>query len=65
MVLTDVSGQDDLGTAGPGAGDQVGKGRAGQHRGLVDDEKGARADGDRAAGSAPTGQVAEELSGVV
>ena len=48
-----------------GVGDQVGQVRAGQHRGLVDDQQGARADRDRPAGAAAAGQVAEELGGVV
>ena len=48
-----------------GVGDQVGQVRAGQHRGLIDDQQGAGADPDRAAGAAPAGQVAQELGGVV
>ena len=65
LQLAQVPSQDDLGAAGPGVGDQVGQVRSGQHRGLVDDEKGARADGDRAAGAATARQVAQELRGVV
>ena len=37
LQLAGVSGQDDLGAAGLGVGDQVGQVRAGDHRGLVDD----------------------------
>ena len=65
LQLADVPGQDDLGAAGLGVGDQVGQVRAGQHRGLIDDQQGARADPDRAAGAAAAGQVAQELRGVV
>ena len=65
LQLADVPGQDDLGAAGLGVGDQVGQVRAGQHRGLVDHQQGARADRDRAAGAAAAGQVAQELGGVV
>ena len=65
LQLADVAGQDDLGAAGLGVGDQVGQVRAGQHRGLIDDQQGARADRDRAAGAAAAGQVAQELGGVV
>jgi hypothetical protein len=65
LQLADVSGQDDLGAAGAGIGDQVGQVGAGQHRGLVDDEEGAGVDEDRAAGAAAAGQVAQELGGVV
>ena len=65
LQLADVPGQDDLRAAVLGVGDQVGQVRAGQHRGLVDHQQGARADGDRAAGAAPAGQVAQELRGVV
>ena len=54
-----------LAPLGLGVGDQVGQVRAGQHRGLVDDQQGARADGDGAAGAAAAGQVAQELGGVV
>ena len=54
-----------LAPLGLGVGDQVGQVRAGQHRGLVDHQQGARADPDRAAGAAPSGQVAQELGGVV
>ena len=48
-----------------GVGDQVGQVRAGQHRGLIDHQQGARADRDGAAGAAAAGQVAQELGGVV
>jgi hypothetical protein len=65
LKLAGVAGQDDLGAAGGGVGDQVGQVRAGDHRGLVDDQQGARADGDRAAGTAAAGQVTQELSRVV
>ena len=65
LQLAGVPGQDDLGAAGLGVGDQVGQVRAGQHRGLIDDQQGARADRDRAAGAAAAGQVAQELGGVV
>jgi hypothetical protein len=56
LQLADVPGQDDLGTAGPGVGDQVGQVRAGQHRGLIDDQERAGADGDGAAGAARPGR---------
>jgi hypothetical protein len=46
LQLLGIPGRDDLGAAGPGVGDQVGQVRAGQHRGLVDDQEGARADRD-------------------
>ena len=65
LQLAGVPGQDDLGPLGLGVGDQVGQVRAGQHRGLVDDQQGAGADGDGAAGAAPAGQVAQELRGVI
>ena len=64
LQLADVPGQDHLGLAGLGVGDQVGQVRAGQHRGLVDDQQGARADGQRAAGAAAAGQVTQELGAV-
>ena len=54
-----------LAPVGLGVGDQVGQVRAGQHRGLIDHQQGARADRDRAAGAAAAGQVAQELGGVV
>ena len=54
-----------LAPLGLGVGDQVGQVRAGQHRGLVDHQQGARADRDGAAGAAAAGQVAQELGGVV
>ena len=54
-----------LAPRGLGVGDQVGQVRAGQHRGLIDHQQGARADRDRAAGAAAAGQVAQELRGVV
>jgi hypothetical protein len=65
LQLAGVSGQDDLGAAPLGVGDQVGQVRAGQHRGLIDHQEGAGADGDGAAGAAPAGQMAQELGGVV
>src|ERR1035441_8858447 len=63
LQLAGVPGQDDLGAACLGVGDQAGQVRAGDHRGLIDDQQGARADGDRAAGAAPAGQVTQELGG--
>ncbi len=48
-----------------GQGDQVGQVGAGHHRRLVDDQQGARLDGDGAAGAALAGEVAEELGAVV
>ena len=65
LELAGVSGQNDLGAAGGGVGDQVGQVRAGDHRGLIDDQQRARADGDRAPGAAAAGQVSQELGGVV
>ena len=65
LELAGVAGQDHLGAAGLGVGDQVGQVRAGQHGGLVDDQQGARADGHGAAGAAAAGQVAQELGAVV
>jgi hypothetical protein len=65
LELADVPRQDYLGAAVLGVGDQVGQVRAGQHRGLIDDQQGARGDPDRAAGTAAAGQVAQELGGVV
>ena len=64
LQLAGVPGQDDLGAAGLGVGDQVGQVRAGDHRGLIDHQQRARGDGDGAAGAAPTGQVAQELRAV-
>ena len=46
LQLAGVPGQDHLGAAGLGVGDQVGQVRAGDHRGLIDDQQRARADGD-------------------
>ena len=65
LELADIPGQDDLGAAGLGVGDQVGQVRAGQHRGLIDEQEGAGGDRDRAAGAAAAGQVAQELGAVV
>jgi hypothetical protein len=65
LQLAQVPSQDDLGAAGLPVGDQVGQVRAGQHRGLVDDEERAGADGDGAAGATAAGQMAEELGGIV
>ena len=65
LELADIAGQDDLGAAGLRVGDQVGQVRAGQHRGLIDEQEGAGGDRDRAAGAAPAGQVAQELGAVV
>ena len=65
LELAGVPGQDDLGAAGLRVGDQFGQVQGGQHRGLIDDQQRARADGDRAAGAAPAGQVAQELGAVV
>ena len=65
LQLAEVPGQDDLGTLGLGVGDQVGQVRAGDHRGLIDDQQGARADPDRAAAAAAARQVPQELRGVV
>ena len=62
LQLADIPSQDHLGAVGAGIGDQVGQVRAGQHRGLIDDQQRARADGHRAAGAAPTGQVARNCA---
>ena len=45
--------------------DYVGQVGGGDHRGLVDQQQGVLGDGERAAGSALAGQVAQELGGVV
>ena len=65
LQLADIPGQDHLGAAVGCVGDQVGQVRAGQHRGLIDHQQRAWADPDRAAGTAPPGQVTQELRAVI
>ncbi len=65
LQLAGVSGQDDLGAAGLGVGDQVGQVRAGDHRSLIDDQQRAGSDGEGATGAAAARQVAQELRAVV
>ena len=49
----------------PGQADEVGQVGSGDHRGLVDQQHSVLGDGERAAGFALTGQVTQELGGVV
>ena len=65
LQLGGVAGQDHLAACCLGQADQVGQVRAADHRGLVDRQQGARGDGKRAECAAATGQVAQELGGVV
>ena len=65
LQLLGVAGQDHLGVAGGGLGDDVGQVGGGGHRGLVHQDQVAGPQADRAAGAAPAGQVAQELGGVV
>ena len=65
LQLLGVAGQDHLGVAGGGLGDDVGQVGGGGHGGLVHQDQVAGPQADGAAGAAPAGQVAQELGGVV
>ena len=65
LQLLGIAGQDHLGAAGGGLGDDVGQVGGGGHGGLVHQDQVAGPQADGAAGAAPAGQVAQELGGVV
>jgi hypothetical protein len=64
LQLTGVTGQDHLGAALFGQAEEVSQVGGEDHRGLVDQQQRVLGDVEQAAGSALTGQMAQELSGV-